>query len=220
MKKKSGNVNKMLVLTICLITMMCITIFGTLAYLTDEATVTNTFTVGDVDITVDEAKVDADGVPVEPEVRVIENQYHLIPGQTYAKDPTMTVLANSEDAYVRMMVTINCLEEMDEIFNEYVGSVITYIFEGYNSAEWTYITETRNNDNTITYEFRYKEPVATSNADQKLAPLFTAITMPTTLTAEDMEKMADLEIIVEGHAIQMIGFEDADEAWAAFAEEN
>ena len=69
---------------------------------------TNTFTVGKVEIKLDEAKVTADGIPVEGAARVTANSYKLMPGTTYTKDPTVTVLkAGSEESYVRMKVTFN-----------------------------------------------------------------------------------------------------------------
>ena len=91
---------------------------GTLAYLTDRQEVVNTFTLGDVDIKVDEAPVTPDGKPIVGEDRVDGNEYHLIPGQTYTKDPTMTVLKGSEESYVRMMVTINRISELRAIFGQ------------------------------------------------------------------------------------------------------
>lgn len=217
MRAATKKSNRTLVLIICLVAMMCVTMFSTLAYLTDRESVTNTFTVGDVNITVDEAKVNTDGTPVVGADRVIENKYHLIPGQTYTKDPTMTVLKNSEESYVRMIVKINCLKELDKIFDPYAGSVITSIFGGYDGATWVYKTETRDTvNNTITYEFRYKETVKNSDADNTLKPLFESITLPGAITKEQLETIKDLQIVVEGHAIQKVGFDNADAAWAAF----
>lgn len=74
---------------------------GTVAWLTATSdTVTNTFTVGDVAITLDEAKVDENGVAVTPAERVTNNSYKLIPGTVYTKDPTVTVTAGSENCYL------------------------------------------------------------------------------------------------------------------------
>ena len=71
---------------------IAVTAFGTVAYMTDSDTVTNTFTVGNINITVDEENVD--GIPDEngniiPE-RDRQNNYPLIPGLVQKKDPTMT----------------------------------------------------------------------------------------------------------------------------------
>ena len=78
-----------------------------MAYLTSTDTVENTFTVGNVKITLDEAKVNTDGTLVEGAARVKANSYKLLPGHTYTKDPTVTVKAGSESSYVRMKVTFN-----------------------------------------------------------------------------------------------------------------
>ena len=103
MKTKS----KALLLTLCAVLLVAASVLGTMAYLTSTDTVTNTFTVGKVEIKLDEAKVTADGIPVEGAARVTENSYKLMPGNTYTKDPTVTVKAGSEESYVRMKVTFN-----------------------------------------------------------------------------------------------------------------
>lgn len=103
MKTKS----KALLLTLCAVLLVAASVLGTMAYLTSTDTVTNTFTVGKVEIKLDEAKVTADGIPVESADRVTANSYKLMPGTTYTKDPTVTVLKGSEDSYVRMKVTFN-----------------------------------------------------------------------------------------------------------------
>ena len=103
MKTKS----KALLLTLCAVLLVAASVLGTMAYLTSTDTVTNTFTVGKVEIKLDEAKVNADGIPVEGAARVTANSYKLMPGTTYTKDPTVTVKAGSEESYVRMKVTFN-----------------------------------------------------------------------------------------------------------------
>ena len=103
MKTKS----KALLLTLCAVLLVAASVLGTMAYLTSSAEVKNTFTVGKVEIKLDEAKVNADGIPVEGADRVTANSYKLMPGTTYTKDPTVTVKAGSEESYVRMKVTFN-----------------------------------------------------------------------------------------------------------------
>lgn len=103
MKTKS----KALLLTLCAVLLIAASVLGTMAYLTSTAKVENTFTIGKVEIKLDEAKVNADGIPVEGAARVQANSYKLMPGTTYTKDPTVTVKAGSEESYVRMKVTFN-----------------------------------------------------------------------------------------------------------------
>lgn len=103
MKTKS----KALLLTLCAVLLIAASVLGTMAYLTSTAKVENTFTIGKVEIKLDEAKVNANGIPEEGAARVTANSYKLMPGTTYTKDPTVTVLKGSEDSYVRMKVTFN-----------------------------------------------------------------------------------------------------------------
>lgn len=221
------NVKKTLTICLCLMAVVTATVMGTLAYLTEQQAVTNTFTVGQVDITVNEAKVNADGTLIDGADRVTENNYHLIPGQTYVKDPTMTVKAKSEEAYVRMMVTINCKSALDDIFAP-DGVNLTTIFNGYDATNWFYETETTDaTADTITYEFRYKETVAPTDNDEDgqkddevLDALFDSFTVPGTLDGTNLKSIETLTITVEGHAIQAAGFDTDDAAWAAFAKQH
>lgn len=208
--------SKPLVLALCAVLLVVGTILGTVAYLQDTASVVNTFTVGNVHLKLDEAVVDEKGEPTGGRTET-GNAYHLLPGETYTKDPTVTVLKGSEESYVRMMLTLNCASELDAIFAPN-GAVLTEIFKGYDATKWEYVDVTRGNDNTITYEFRYFETVKTGkDTDLVLDALFDTVTVPNTMTGEQLATIADLEITVEAHAIQATGFDTADEAWAAFS---
>lgn len=97
---------KALVTALCAVLLVVASVLGTMAYLTSQDTVKNTFTVGNVKITLDEKDVDkdqntADNVTLPTgEVRDKANKYHLIPGNTYVKDPTVHVDANSESCWL------------------------------------------------------------------------------------------------------------------------
>lgn len=87
------------ILALCLVVVLAVTaVTGvTLAYFTDVTdTATNTFTVGNVDIELDEPNWD-------PE----ENGNNIMPGAEFPKDPTITVQADSEDCYVFLDLTMN-----------------------------------------------------------------------------------------------------------------
>lgn len=207
---------KAMLMTLCAIILVVATVFGTMAYLTSTDTVTNTFTVGNVAIKLDEAKVDTDGSPVEGADRVKENSYKLLPGHTYTKDPTVTVLAGSEESYVRMKVTFNNANELDTIFAPN-GADLTRIFNGYNAANWIAKGNTKDaTANTRTYEFWYKKAVGAPTADVALEALFNSITVPDSITKEQLAKLVDFKITVVAEAIQADGFDTADKAWEAF----
>lgn len=214
--------SKALLLTFCALVLVAASILGTVAYMTSQKKVTNTFTVGNVSIRLDEAIVDENGVAADPvnnrtdETNNTQN-YHLIPGQTYTKDPTVTVEANSEEAYVRMMVTITNYTNIKKAFgDDFLPQ--NYVNGTWDPALWVYTATTEDTQNdTITYEFRYFKPVTAGASDLKLDPLFTEFTLPGTVTGEALAKISGgFDIDVEGHAIQAATFADADAAWAAF----
>lgn len=229
---------KILVSLAALALVAAISIGGTLAYLTSTDKVENTFTVGNVSITLDEAKVNADGaklyVPAgetetddfqnytttaegnTPAKRVKANDYHLLPGHTYVKDPTVTVRAGSEPSYVKMTVTFSKANELDAIFAPN-GANLTSIFNGYDGANWIDKGNTKDaTANTRTYEFWYKNIVSASDVDVALDALFDSITVPSSITKEQLATIEDMTITVNAYAIQADGMEDATDAWAKF----
>ena len=208
--------SKALLLTLCAVLLVAATIFGTMAYLTSTDTVTNTFTVGKVNIKLDEAKANPDGSLVANADRVKANECKLLPGHTYNKDPMVTVLSGSESSYVKMTVTFSKANELDAIFAP-DGANLTSIFNGYDAAKWTYKGDTKDETaNTRTYEFWYKEAVAAPTADVALDALFDSITVPGEITNEQLATIGGMTITVNAYAIQADGFADADAAWAAF----
>ena len=242
MKTKS----KALLLTLCAVLLVAASVLGTMAYLTSKDEVVNTFTVGKVAIKLDEAKVSTDGTPVEGADRVKGNEYHLLPGHTYTKDPTVTVKAVSEASYVRLKVTFNNAAALialctDPEFAEDGPTGVEYAFPlirmvkfvEANAARWDGIildnmvdTEDMLADSkyfaydketdTLTYYFYYKETVAAPETDVVLPTLFDSITVPDWATGDQLAKLDKFQITVVAEAIQADGFGDADAAWAAF----
>ena len=206
---------KVLIIALCAVLLVSISVMGTMAYLTSKDSVTNTFTVGKVAIKLDEAKANADGTLVQGADRVDANSYKLLPGQTYSKDPMVTVLKDSEKSYIRMTVTVSKADELDAIFAP-AGADLLSIFNGYDGATWLYKGDTDNADNTRTYEFWYKEAVAAPDADVALDALFDSITVPGSITNAQLATIEGMTITVNAYAIQADGFGTADLAWAAY----
>ena len=69
---------KALLLVLCAVLLVAASVMGTMAYLTSTDEVKNTFTVGNVKLRLDEAKVDAAGEAIEGADRVKENSYKLL----------------------------------------------------------------------------------------------------------------------------------------------
>lgn len=228
-----NNYRKTLLLLMCAVLLVGASAFGTLAYLTDSEAVTNTFSVGSVGIQLDEADVKLDGT-LDTNDRVDANDYHLLPGHTYIKDPTVTVDAKSEESYIRMLVTFNYSSQLDAIFSPQAD--LTSMFNGYNAANWAlHDVEENTAANTRIYEFRYigsenagTKPgtVKKTETDIKLDALFDSITVPGSITKEQLATLVTKDaqgnitskftITAVAHAIQAAGFDTADLAWAAF----
>jgi len=207
---------KALLVVACALLLVAASVFGTMAYLTSTDEVKNTFTVGKVEITLDEAKVDQNGTAVTPAERVKTNNYKLLPGHTYTKDPTVTVKKDSEPSYVKMTVTFSNAKELDAIFAPGGANLIS-IFNGYDAANWIAKGNTKDTTaNTRTYEFWYKEAVGAPEGNVALDALFDSITVPGTITAEQLATIEGMTITVNAYAIQADGFANADAAWAAF----
>ena len=208
--------SKALLLTLCAVLLVAASVLGTMAYLTSTDEVTNTFTVGQVKIKLDEAKANPDGSLVANADRVKANEYKLLPGHTYNKDPMVTVLSGSEPSYVKMTVTFSKANELDAIFAP-GGADLTSIFNGYDAAKWIAKGNTKDaTANTRTYEFWYKETVGAPTADVALDALFDSITVPGTITNEQLATIEGMTITVNAYAIQADGFANAEAAWAAF----
>lgn len=211
--------SKALILTLCAVLLVAASMLGTMAYLTSTDEVENTFTVGQVKIELDEAKANPDGSLVAGAARVKANSYKLIPGHTYNKDPMVTVLKDSEASYIKMTVTFSNAKELDTIFAPN-GADMTKIFNGYDNTSWIYKGNTKDETkNTRTYEFWYKEAVGAPNGNVALDALFDSITVPGTITNEQLATIEGMTITVNAYAIQADGFADAEAAWAAFKAE-
>lgn len=173
MKKKT------LALVLALTLLVAGVVGGTLAWLTDRtAEVKNTFTVGDINIDLTETTAD----------------YKMVPGNTIAKDPTVTVKANSEACWLFVKVT----ESTD------LKDFITYaIAEG-----WTALPGV---------DGVYYREVPASAADQTFPVLAgDAVTVKSDVTRTMLEtaKTDAPTLTFKAYAIQRDHFATADAAWA------
>lgn len=102
--------SKAILMALCAVLLVAASVMGTLAYLTSTDEVVNTFTVGNVVITMDETDFDNSTPTAE---RDKANVYHLLPGHEYVKDPIVHVDADSEDCYlfVKVVNEIAAIEE-------------------------------------------------------------------------------------------------------------
>lgn len=213
------NIAKMLLGFVCLMAVAAVSAMGTLAWLTDRDVAVNTFTVGQVDITVDEAKVNADGTPVEGAERVQTNEYHLIPGCTYTKDPTLTVQANSVDSHIRMILTVHNASGVQSILDRHQLGDFSALIGGWDQEVWLYHGFAVDDaSDTISFEFRYHQTVGAEAESVVLPALFDRLIVPGEITGEEIRELYEggFKMEIFGHAIQSAGFESEDTAWESF----
>lgn len=201
---------KILLLVLCAALLVSASVMGTLAYLTSTAKVTNTFTVGSVNITMDEAKVNPYGAPVKKNAedqyeicdlaeaeRGNENQYKLIPGHTYVKDPTIHVVAGSEECYLFVKIVNN----IDALEAE------TTIAQQMTINGWTYYTGK---------DVWYKAAPVDARATAQDVVIFEQFTIAKTVTSTNLKQINNATVIeVTAYAIQADGFASAQAAWDA-----
>lgn len=207
---------KALVLVLALVLVCGISVMGTMAYLTSTTdTVTNTFTVGNVEITLDESKVGDDGkiLTGDDAERVFSNKYHLVPGGEYDKDPTVHVIGGSDECYVFVKVA-NELESLTVVDGDRISSQLYN--NGWSiigSGMWIYTGIDENgNHGTI------GKAVTVGDDDMDL-PLFTKIKIPNTAVGADLEKFNGATIDITACAIQAGGFADGAAAKAELPKE-
>ena len=171
MKKKT------LALVLALTLLVAGVVGGTLAWLTDQtAEVKNTFTVGDINISLTETTTD----------------YKMVPGNTIAKDPTVTVQANSEACWLFVQVTKS--ENLDTFITDAIAEGWTELQDGV-----------------------YYREVPASAADQTFSVLKgDAVTVNNTvtkamLTAKDF---ANPTLTFKAYAVQKDNVASASDAWA------
>ena len=200
--RKTHKMLKVLLAVCCAALLVCVTIGATVAYLTSQDTVTNTFTVGNVQITLDEAKVGTNGKEITgtDAERVNSNEYKLFPGGEYDKEPTIHVDSKSEDAYLGVKVVFEGSKKADEKLNLDMLS----IFSGFDARKWT-IEEKTETDGDVYYLLTYKEVVSKNNN----IVLFNKIMIPEDMTNDEIAYLNGIKMEITAYAVQKDGFDSA-----------
>lgn len=233
------------ILTVALVVALLATCFGgTLAYLKDSEAQTNTFTTGNVLISLDEAKVEKDeatgnlvakkDAEGEVERTTADQEYKLFPAMTVTKDPTITVDAESENAWVAAKVTISGAALYDLIPMDGSADLINInavasggllaqstTYGDYNCLavfqnEGYAVYQVAEGYNTWTLYIFMK----TEQAAKAEIVLFDTLTIPAGWDNKEMALVNGMNIDVEAFAVQTNGFADCFTAMTtAFAEQ-
>ena len=191
---------KALLALVCAAALVFGSVFATYAYLTDTKSVTNTFTVGNVKITLDESDVDGSKTNVTTTGRDTANTYKLIPGTTYEKDPIVHVASDSENCYlfVKVVNEITAIEGDTKIAAQMAakgwiavdGAENIYVYVGTAEGASAPLSVAANSNITVFESFKIDGSV----------------------TNETLASYANKTITVTAYAVQAEGFESATAA--------
>lgn len=223
MKKKS-----ILMAAIAVMLVAVLVVGGTLAYFTDTKSATNTFTVGDVKIKLDESNVnDPNGD------RVTSNEYtDVFPGIQYKKDPVVTNTGKN-DAYVRAVVTIENGMNWLGLYNydgkdpntvwtapqaeAFMKLICNKLGDGWSLEDYDYVTNAERGSTDFVAVLKYDGVLAAGKAT---SAMFENIMLPTNATANDIATRVTqngvFHIDVVAQAIQADGFTTWEAAFTAF----
>ena len=175
--------NRRIAMTVALVLVVAlVSVGGTIAWLTAEtAPVTNTFTVGDINI----------------ELAETTTNYKMVPGNTIAKDPKVTVKAGSEACWLFVKV----------VESNTLGTYIDYDM----ASGWTALSGV---------DGVYYREVAASAADQTFSVLAdNKVTVYDTVTKAQMDALkvagaTQPTLTFTAYACQKDNVADAAAAWA------
>lgn len=170
---------------------------GAIAYFTDTDSVTNTFTIGNVDIEVLEPNWDS------------TNAENLMPGDTVTKDPKIHNKSTTNPAYVFMKVESPCTKDTTPI------ELLPYTA---NTTKWYLMTNGTCTNGKVTRIYAYGSNLAMTalQADKTTETLFEQVSLESTFTGStNMPNNTD--IVVTGYAIQSEGITDTapNAVWTA-----
>lgn len=168
---------KVLAIVLCIAMLTIAIAGGTLAYFTDESAKTNTFTVGNVSIVLNEPNWDATGAA---------EAIDAYPGEALAKDPTVTNDGHNP-CFVRVKV-----EGLDQFAADFNGAMITYLTDyetGKLGTDWVAHSDG--------YFYYTKVLAAGATTDA----MFDQIKIPYELT----NSVATKAIVVTAYAVQAQG---------------
>ena len=187
---------KVLALVLAVVLVLGAVIGTTVAWLiTNTTPVVNTFTYGDINITLEETDT---GLDEDDDKKT--NQYQMVPGKEIDKDPKVTVLKNSEDCWLFVKL------EKSSNFDEFMTYAI--------ADGWTELDATK-------YPGIYYREVAMSDNDAELTVLKdNKVTVKTDVTKDMFNKLdADAnnkiypQLKVTAYAVQKAGVDTPAAAW-------
>lgn len=228
-KKNRRALRRALISLSMMLVVAFVAVTGTIAWLTSVSSeVKNTFTVGKVQIELDEEDIDEDKVNDTLEGanhagRDLANDYHLIPGATFEKDPIVWVKSDSDKAYVFLKVTngLTGAEAADvaDADPETEGNQpLNNTIEAQILANgWTkYAAGSDASKNETVYWMTFDPDTVSEDklkGDDYGFATFTKVNIADNLTNKQIDSYKTATINVKAYAIQFNEIDSVDEAW-------
>lgn len=187
---------KVLLMACSALLLVCLTVGATVAYLTAQDTVTNTFTVGNIVMMMDETNIDGNPTGV---ARDKDNTYNKIqPGDELPKDPIVWVKKDSEKAYVFIEIT-NELAGIEAETNTIAAQI--------EENGWKEL------QTNVYYKVVNAAELAASTmegyTDYVQLDTFTTVTISGDVNSATLQTYNNKTISVKAYAIQYASFEDS-----------
>ena len=213
---------KLTVIFLC-VALVAIAIVGaSLAYFTDTKTATNTFTMGNVKIKLDETNVNN-----PTGARVTRNEYNVYPGAVVTKDPVVHNVGKN-GAYIRAIVTVENGLNWLSLYNENVGTppqegAFNALINNTLGEDWELVDiayDMSGPDHPTSDFVATLKYTKVLDAGADTSAMFSKIAFPAKMTEKDVTtriaQNGNFGINVVAQAIQADGFDTWDEAFAAF----
>lgn len=187
-KRRGGVATKTLIVALAVMLVIGCAVGGTLAWLTDTTDeVENTFTVGNIDISLAETKKD----------------FKMVPGATIDKDPKVTVEAGSEACWLFVKVTKS--DNLDSFISYTIDSDWTELtgVAGVSGVYYRQVEDLSGSATGMVYSVLTNNRVTVKDTVTK--DMMDAITAGTA---------ADPTLTFKAYAVQKAGVATAADAWA------
>ena len=184
-RSKKANRARIQVITIAVSLMLvaAIAIGGTVAWLVDTTeSVTNTFTFGDIDITLKETKA-TDSTVLDADNQEQKNEYaNLVPGKKVPKNPTVTFLKDSVACYV--FIKVKKSANFNDFFTATIDTSIWKTLPNENNVYYCVVNEAEAKSGKELKVLKDDQVTVNSNVTKAMINSLTDATYPTiTFTA-------------------------------------
>lgn len=199
--------NKKKTIIAAVVLMLVLLVGGLIAYFTDTETATNTFTIGNVDITLTEPLWDA--LTDQNNNDIPDAAENMMPGDEVTKDPTIKNVSTTNPAYVFAEVVIPCVTDNRDATPAYIPMfTLGQIGSGWNlmtDGACTLNATTNKYEATKVYNYGTASAMTSLAANTAAPAVFSKITLNELIDNDKVGKnelTGNKDVVVNGYGIQ------------------